>query len=328
MKKLLAKSAVAISLAAVAMGAAHADKSKWPRSFTIGTASQGGAFYPYGTGWANLISEATGIAGGAEVTGGPTQNMALVHTGKLALGMTTMGPAQEAVEGRSPLAPGVKMDKVCAVFPMYETPFSVTVLSRSGVTKISDIKPGSKIGFGPAGSTSDAYFPKMLEELGVKFERRNGGWNDLGSQLQDGLIDVIAFAAGVPIPTVTQLEVQTQINIIEFTEAEQKKLIEKFPVSDFRIKADTYNTLKKDARSVAMWNYTIANCDLPESFVYEATKVVLDNNERMKTIHASAATTLKENWATNTFMPFHPGAVKYYEEKGIKIPDNLKYKKK
>ncbi|MDP3189346.1 TAXI family TRAP transporter solute-binding subunit, partial [Limnobacter sp.] len=250
----------------------------------------------------------------------------LVHTGKLAFGMTTMGPARDALDGKSPLAPGLKMNKVCAMFPMYQTPFSVTVLSSSGIKSIKDIPAGSKIGFGPAGSTSDTYFPKMLETLGVKFERRNGGWSDLGGQLQDGLIDVVAFAAGVPIPAVTQLEVQTKINILEFTEAEQKKIIDTYPVSAFPIKADTYKTLTKDARAVSMWNYTIANCDLPESFVYEATKAVLDNNPKMLTIHKGARTTLAENWDKNTFIPFHPGAVKYYEEKGFKIPANLKMK--
>ena len=326
MKAILAKTAVAVSLAALAMGAAHADKSKWPKSFTVGTASQGGTYYAYGAGWANLVAETVGITGGAEVTGGPTQNLALVHTGKLAFGMTTMGPAREALDGKSPLAPGLKMNKVCAMFPMYQTPFSVTVLSSSGIKSIKDIPAGAKIGFGPAGSTSDTYFPKMLETLGVKFERRNGGWSDLGGQLQDGLIDVVAFAAGVPIPAVTQLEVQTQINILEFTEAEQKKIMYTYPVSAFPIKASTYKTLTKDARAVSMWNYAIANCDLPESFVYEATKAVLDNNEKMLTIHKGARTTLAENWDKNTFIPFHPGAAKYYEEKGIKIPANLKLK--
>ncbi|WP_334120345.1 TAXI family TRAP transporter solute-binding subunit [Limnobacter sp.] len=324
MKAILAKSAVAISLAALAMGAAHADKSKWPKSFTVGTASQGGTYYAYGAGWANLVADKVGITGGAEVTGGPTQNLALVHTGKLAFGMTTMGPARDALDGKSPLAPGLKMNKVCAMFPMYQTPFSVTVLSSSGIKSIKDIPAGSKIGFGPAGSTSDTYFPKMLETLGVKFERRNGGWSDLGGQLQDGLIDVVAFAAGVPIPAVTQLEVQTKINILEFTEAEQKKVMETYPVAAFPITASTYKTLTKDARAVSMWNYAIANCDLPESFVYEATKAVLDNNKKMQTIHKGARTTLAENWDKNTFIPFHPGAVKYYEEKGFKIPANLK----
>mgnify|MGYP006205969463 CR=1 FL=1 len=74
MKSILAKSALAISMAALAMGTAYADKSKWPKSFTVGTASQGGTYYAYGAGWANLVAETVGITGGAEVTGGPTQN--------------------------------------------------------------------------------------------------------------------------------------------------------------------------------------------------------------------------------------------------------------
>jgi TRAP-type uncharacterized transport system substrate-binding protein len=71
----------------------------------------------------------------------------------------------------------------CAMFPMYQTPFSITALASSGITSISDIPDGARIGFGPAGSTSDTYFPRMMETLGVNFERRNGGWSDLGGQL-------------------------------------------------------------------------------------------------------------------------------------------------
>ena len=76
------------------------DRDGWPSSFTVGTASQGGTYFAYGSGWANFIAEQTGVSGGAEVTGGPVQNMALVHTGDLAFGFTTMGPARDAIEGK------------------------------------------------------------------------------------------------------------------------------------------------------------------------------------------------------------------------------------
>ncbi|MCE0733842.1 TAXI family TRAP transporter solute-binding subunit [Halomonas sp. G15] len=308
----------------VAASASAQDRSDWPDNFTVGTASQGGTYFVYGSGWANLIADELGISGGGEVTGGPNQNLALVHTGELALGLTTMGPAAEALAGESPLAPGVPMDNVCALFPMYETPFSITALSDSGITSIADIPDGASIGFGPAASTSDTYFPAILEELGVDFERRNGGWNDLGGQLQDGLIDVIAFAAGIPIPAVSQLEVQTDINIVEFTEEEQAQVLEAFPVSPFMIPASTYQTLEEDARAVSMWNFTIAGCDLPEDFVYEITKLSMENNDKMMDVHRSAATSIPENIQYNTVLPFHPGAVRWYEENGHEIPDDLK----
>ena len=300
--------------ATAAFADGHMDRTGWPESFTVGTASQGGTYFAYGSGWANLVAEELGMTGGGEVTGGPMQNMALVHTGEVAFGMTTMGPAAESLAGTNPIAPGLQMTNACAMFPMYQTPFSVTTLSSSGITSIDEIPDGARIGFGPAGSTSDPYFPRMMEELGVNFERRNGGWSDLGGQLQDGLLDVIAFAAGVPVPAVSQLEVQTDINIIEFTEEEQAQIMAAFPVSEFNISADAYTTLEAPARSVSMWNFAIANCELPESFVYAVVDTVMSDNARMVAIHGAARSTLPENWDKNGVLMWHPGAARWFTE--------------
>jgi TRAP transporter TAXI family solute receptor len=305
--------AVVVAAFSATMSVAQ-DRTGWPESFTVGTGSQGGTYFGYGSGWAGIVSEVLGVSGGAEVTGGPMQNMALVHTGDLPFGMTTMGPAAESIAGSNPIAPGLPMTNACAMFPMYQTPFSVTALASSGITSISEIPAGARIGFGPAGSTSDTYFPRMMEELGVNFERRNGGWSDLGGQLQDGLLDVIAFAAGVPVPAVSQLEVQTEINIIEFTEEEQAKITAAFPVANFDISADAYTTLEAPARSVSMWNFAIANCDLPETFVYEVVNAVMSDNERMVNTHRAATSTLPEFWDRNTVMKWHPGAARWFTE--------------
>ncbi|MEM7614886.1 MAG: TAXI family TRAP transporter solute-binding subunit, partial [Pseudomonadota bacterium] len=243
-------------------------------------------------------------------------------TGDAQFGMTTMGPAAEAIAGESPIAPGLQMTNACAMFPMYQTPFSVTTLSSSGITSIAEIPDGARIGFGPAGSTSDTYFPRMMETLGVNFDRRNGSWSDLGGQLQDGLIDVIAFAAGVPVPAVSQLEVQTDVNIIEFTEDEQSTILGAFPVAEFSIGADTYTTLEADARSVSMWNFAIANCDLPDSFVTAVVDIIMSDNERMMNIHRAARSTLPENWDKNGgVIAWHPGAAQWFiDNAGAEIP--------
>ena len=324
MKNICIAALIAAGSIAPAFADGHADRTGWPESFTVGTASQGGTYFAYGSGWANLVADELDLTGGGEVTGGPMQNMALVHTGDAQFGMTTMGPASESIKGTNPIAPGLAMTNACAMFPMYQTPFSVTTLSSSGIKSIADIPDGAKIGFGPAGSTSDTYFPRMMEELGVDFERRNGGWSDLGGQLQDGLLDVIAFAAGVPVPAVSQLEVQTDVNIIEFTEDEQATIMGSFPVAAFDIAADTYTTLEGDARSVSMWNFAIANCDLPESFVKAVVDVVMSDNERMVNIHRAARSTLPENWDKNGgVLPWHPGAAAWFTENAdADIPDD------
>jgi uncharacterized protein len=325
MRVIVTASALALAASAGSLVAQEVDRTGWPSSFTVGTASQGGTFFVYGSGWANLVAEQLGITGAGEVTGGPMQNMALVHTCDLAFGLTTLGPARESLEGTNPIAPGLQMTNACAIFPMYQTPFHLGALASEGITSLSEIPDGSVIGFGPAGSTADTYFPAMLEELGVSFERRSGGWDDLGGQLQDGLIDAIGFAAGVPIPTVSQLEVQTDISVVGFTDEELATITENFPVSEYTVPADTYQTLEEPMTSVAMWNFAIANCELPESFVYEATRIAMEDNARMVNIHNSAEETLPENWDKNNVLKWHPGAARWFNENGASIPEDMIY---
>jgi len=324
----LRRSGVLIPLAVTAtvvsgLAAGPAAGQDMPESFTVGTASQGGTYFVYGSGWANLVGETLGVSGGGEVTGGPVQNAALVQTGELEFGMVTLGPAYEAWTGNSPLAPGLEHDKLRAVFPMYQTPFSLIALESSGIASVSDIPDGAAVGVGPAGGTSDTYFPAMLEMLGVEIDKRNGGAADLAGQLQDGLIDVFAFAAGVPIPAFGQLEAQVDVNIFGFTPEEVATLQEAFPVSEFTIPASMYQSVDTDLGAVAMWNFAITTADMPEAFVYEVTKTVMENHDRMMEIHSAARETLPENFDKNTFLPWHPGAVRWFEENGYDIPDDL-----
>ena len=195
LKKLIGAAALSL-FATVAIAQ---DKTGWPESFTVGTASQGGTYFAYGSGWANLrcrASSAFPVRG--EVTGGPMQNMALVHTGEAAVRHDHDGSGSESIEGTNPIAPGLQMTNACAMFPMYQTPFGITrcrprASPRS--PKFPTARESASVRRAPPRTPTS---PRMMESLGVKFERRNGGWTDLGGQLQDGLLDVIAFAAGVP----------------------------------------------------------------------------------------------------------------------------------
>ncbi|MFN3845828.1 MAG: TAXI family TRAP transporter solute-binding subunit [Paracoccaceae bacterium] len=319
--KTLATAAVAGLIATSAMAQ---DKSDWPKDMTIGTASQGGTYFVYGNGFAGYISEALGVNTTGEVTGGPVQNVTLVETGDHLMGLVTMGPAYDAWIGKSELAPGLEHKSVRALFPMYQTPFQVVALKSSGIKSVSDLT-GKRVSVGPAGGTPGTYWPQFLAALDVKANISNAGAADAGGQLSDGLIDAFAFAAGVPISAFAELAAQQDVVMFGFTPEEQAKVLEAFPaMAPFTIPSGTYAKHDYDQPTVALWNFAVAHQDMPESLAYEITKLALDNNDRMKQIHATAAETLVENWDKNTFMTFHPGAVKYYEEKGITIPDALK----
>ena len=311
--------------ALIAAGAAQAqDRTGWPTDMAIATASQGGTYFTYGNGLAAFISEALGVNVSGEVTGGPVQNATLVQTNQTQLGMVTMGPMFSAWTGKSELAPGLEHKDVRALFPMYETPFHAVTLRSSGITTVTGMA-GKRVGVGPAGGTPGTYWPLMLEALGVDATTSYAGAADTAGQLKDGLVDVFAFAAGLPTGAFSQLAAEADAVFIGFTPEEHAKVLEAFPsVAPFTIPAGTYSGQDEDQQTVAMWNFAIAHKDVPESLAYEITKLVMENHERMMQIHSAASATVLENWVNNSFLPFHPGAVRYFEERGLTVPDNLK----
>jgi uncharacterized protein len=310
------------ALTLASAGAMAQDRTGWPASVKMGTASQGGTFFIYGAGWGNLVQEQLGVNTTAEVTGGPSQNLVLVHNGELQFGMTTMGPAKDAWEGKLDMAPGLETTNVRAMFPMYMTPFQIVALQRSGIQSISDLR-GKRVGVGPRGGTASVYWPRFFEDLGVNVRLQYGGAADLVGQVQDGLIDAFAFAAGVPISAFSQIEAQQPVNIFAFRDAELEVVTAKNPVSPVVIPGGTYRSVPEDQTTVAMWNFAIASKDMPESLVQRIMEVVLDDNERMVRIHSAATETLPENYYTNNFMWFHPGAVCYFQAKGFELDERL-----
>lgn len=321
-RSLLTFAALAIAFALPA-SAQEQDRSDWPASLTLGTASQGGTYFIYGTGLANFISEQLDVNASAEVTGGPVQNATLVQTGDHALGLVTMGPAYEAWQGESELAPGLEHKDLRALFPMYQTPLQVIALASSDITDVADLD-GRRVSVGPAGGTAATYWPRIFDVLGISPDISYSGANDATGQVKDGLIDAFAFAAGVPISAFAQLAAENPVNMFGLTEEQRTQVLEEMPaLAAFDIPADTYDAISQDQPTVALWNFAIAHKDVPDSLAYEITKLVLENNDRMLQIHATASETKPENWDKNSFMPFHPGAVRYYEEKGIDIPDEL-----
>jgi TRAP transporter TAXI family solute receptor len=319
----LAALTAAVSLA-FGVAAVAQDRSDWPNSMTIGTASQGGTYFVYGNGFASYIAETLGVAATGEVTGGPVQNVTLVETGDHLMGLVTMGPAYDAWNGKSELAPGLEHRSIRALFPMYQTPFQVITLKSSGITSVSDLT-GKRVSVGPAGGTPGTYWPQFMEALGVQATVSNAGASDAAGQLQDGLIDAFAFAAGMPISAFAELAASQDVVMFGFNEQELAKVLEAYPaMAPLTIPAGTYANHDYDQPTVALWNFAIAHQDMPESLAYEITKLAMGNPERMVQIHAAARETLAQNWDKNSFMPFHPGAVRYFEEIGITIPDNLR----
>jgi uncharacterized protein len=319
LSRLLTQSSVAV-LAAVSMSsvALAQDKSDWPKSLTLGTASVGGVYFVYGGVAANIMTDKTGVNVSTQQTQGPNQNMILVDANNVDLGMVTMGVAYNGWNGKG-WANGKKHQNVRAMFPMYDTPFACVVNESSGIKTFSDLN-GKNVGVGPRAGTPGTYFPIFFDALGMKVTVRNGGASDMAGQLGDGLIDAFCFAAGQPIPAFSEIEAQRPVTFFGFTDDEIAKIRQAAPeVVPTVIPTGTYRTQTADMNTVGLFNFAVANKDLPDSLVYELTKAIMESNPDMVQGHAAAKETVPQNASKNDFLTFHPGAVKYFQEKGIQL---------
>jgi len=304
--------------------AAQPRNASWPRALTMGTAAPGGTYALYGPAWGQLAQEATGVNISYRTTQGPNQNIVLVQRREVELGMVTMGVALQAWNGQGDWTQGNRFRDIRALFPMYDTPFHGIALKSSGITSHAQLA-GKNVGVGPRGGTPGTYYPLILNHLGARPSAiRYGSASDMAGQLQDRLLDAFVFASGVPVPAFAEIEVQADVNYLDFTEAEQRSLTQQFPeLAAGTLPMGTYRKQERPLRIVGMYNFAISHRSLPDDLAYEITKSVLGQNARLRQAIAAASETLAENWTKNSFLPFHPGAARYLREVGQRVPDNL-----
>jgi hypothetical protein len=316
---------VALGILALAVSPAPAaeSKSKWPASVTVGAAPVGGTYFVWAGGFTKLLNDTMKIPGNVESTGGPVHNVQLIEGNKLDFGMVTNGPAWEGWNGEG-WAKGKKYQNQRAIFPMYSSYFQMYALKKSGIKTLQDLN-GKSVGVGPIGGTPATYWPLIFEAAGVKAGRIvNASAADLDSQVKDGMLDSNGNALGLPWVTITEAETTHEVNVFGPVGADADKFIAKYPYfSKGLVPKGTYKcNPDKDIETLSVWNFMVVPKDSPDDFVYEVVKKTFENVAILIAAHNSATEVKAENIIYSP-VPLHPGAVKYYQEKGIKIPETL-----
>lgn len=298
-------------------------KADWPTTANIGAAPVGGTYFVWAGGFAKLLHEKVGITASVEATGGPVHNTQLVEARQMNFGMVTSGPVWEGWHGEG-WAKGKKHQSLRVIFPMYTTYFQMYALKKTGIKNIHDLN-GKTIGVGPVGGTPATYWPKILEAAGIKAGRIvHAGSADLNSQLKDGMLDANSQSVGLPWVTVNEIETTHEIYLLGIPGADADKFIAKYPYfSKGIIPKGSYKSNKdSDIETITVWNFMTVHKDASDDFVYEVIKKTFENVNILIAAHSSAKETRPE-FIIHSPIPLHPAAVKYYKEKGIKIPDKL-----
>jgi TRAP transporter TAXI family solute receptor len=288
-------------------------------SLTMGTASVGGTYYVYGEAVARVLVEKARLPVVAEQTQGPNQNIVMVDEKKFELGMVSMGVALQGLQGTAAWTKGRKFENIRALFPMYETVMQCVALRKSGIADFKALE-GKAVGVGPKAGTPGTYFPLIFDALGMKVQVSNGPSADMGHQLNDGIIDAYCFGAGFPIPAFSDLDATLLVVFFTPTDGEIARIRKALPeLSESAVPKDTYKQLPVDQKTVGVFNFAIANKDVGDDVAYLITKTILENTATLVRAHPAAKDTVAANARRNSFLPFHPGAVRYYKEKGIKL---------
>ena len=295
----------------------------WPKSLTLGTASPGGVFYVYGEAVAQVLTESLKIPVHHLPTQGSIHNIKLIEGGDAQLGLITMGIGLEGWNGTGDWTKGQKFRQMRALFPMYNNPVQAVVLRRSGIATFEQLDK-KRVGVGPKVGATGTVPPAIMKVLGISAEINYGSLNDMATQLLDGRIDAIVTVVGAPAPAVQNVDAKEPVTFLNFSPEQIEAIRKAMPeFSPSKIAAGTYRSLDKDYVTIGVYNFAIGRADLPDELVYQLDKAVFESQPRLQKAHPVASETLPQNVDKNTFMAFHPGAIRYYREIGIKIPDAL-----
>ncbi|MGD0850093.1 TAXI family TRAP transporter solute-binding subunit [Bradyrhizobium sp.] len=316
---LLALAAIGHTLVPVHPAFVESASAQTAAPVTFMTAGDGSAFLPYGQGVAAYLAS-RGIHLDVRKSSGSNENLSGVDASATTIGTAFIGSAYDAVNGTG-WAAGHKHANVRALFPMYETSFQIAALRSSAIRSFADLD-GKKVGVGPAKGPPEVFFRVAAEVANIKPVIVNGDPAALSKMVIAGEIDALWQGAVVPIPSLSEVADHADAIVFGLSDAEVAAMLLKLPqLAATTIPAGTYRGQSADIRSVSAWNFVVANKDLPADTAYAITKAVLSAPDPASRIHPTAAGTLARNAVQNRVVPFHPGAKRFYDEAGIKLPE-------
>jgi len=281
------------------------------------TGGTGGTYYPLGGAFAKIIKDETGIDANAETTGASAENMTTLKNGEAEIAFSQTDIASYAIEGKLMFKDN-KVDNVQAIATLYPETIQIVTTKKSGIKSVEDLK-GKKVSVGAPGSGTVANAEQILEVHGMTFDdikKQDLSFDESTQGIQDGTIDAAFVTAGAPTGAVESLSATEDVVIIPIEQDKIDALIKKYPyyVKD-EVPANTYK-LTEAVTTVAVQAMLVARSDLSEKVVYDVTKAIFENLD--KVTHAKAKAIKVENALNGVGIEVHPGAQKYFDEKGIK----------
>ena len=294
-------------------------------SLSIGTGGTGGVYYPLGGGLANVLSKSVpGLQATAEVTGGSVDNLKLIAGSQRYIGFSMADAALDAYKGEDKFK-GTKVP-LRTLMVLYPNRMHVVTVEGTGISKMADLK-GKRVSTGSPGSATEVMAFRVIEAAGLDkdrdMKRERLGVAESVNAIKDRKIDAFFWVGGLPTAAVTDLANTPgmKIKLIDHAAgvAAMNKKYGPLYVEDVIPKA-TYRGMEADNHNATVWNILVTSDKLSDQVAYNIVKTMFEKRDDLIAVHKEAANFKLENQkAAASPVPFHPGALKYFAEKGVKV---------
>jgi len=312
-------------LLATALGTAGcgAGGSGGTRRLSIATGGTGGVFYPYGGGIARVLSEHlpnTEVT--AEVTAASVDNLKFIKQGTSDLAFTMADIAADAAAARDAFKDfGPVPARVLAV--LYPSYTHLVTLASSGIMRVADLR-GKVVSTGAPGAGTTVLAERILTAAGLDPTRdiraHNLGVAESVDALKDGKVDAFFWNGGLPTASILDL-VNTQgitarlLPLDDVLPLVQQKYGSQFYYRIVIPKGTYHNAA--DVPVIAVANMLVASESMPEPLAHDITKILFDEQPTLAQIHPQARELSIDRATVGASIPFHPGAIRYYKERGV-----------
>ncbi|EEB73885.1 TAXI family TRAP transporter solute-binding subunit [Thermococcus sp. AM4] len=313
---------MALVLATVAVGCIQGEKTQ---TITIYTGGTSGVYFPLGSKYAEILNK-NGIKAKAVTSGASVTNAKAIGEGKAQAAILQNDVAYYAYHGLY-MFKDQPVKNIRGVAALYPETVQFVVKADSNIKSLEDLK-GKKVAIGAPGSGTQVAAEQILKAAGVwdSIEKVNQKFSEAAQSLKLGQIDAAVIVSGAPTPAVDQIAQQTPVRVLPIPDDILNKLHQEGYIFYVRqvLPKDTYKGMQEDTPTLAVKAMLAVSADLPEDTVYKMTKILFDNLDELHKVHAKTKYISLDTALDGMSIPLHPGAYKYYQEKGIQVPNNLK----
>jgi len=293
----------------------------------IGGGPTGGTFNYFANGISLYVSKVyDDVQVSTEGSGGSVENVRRVHNGDFDFGISYAVDLGLGAVGGLPQDENL-YDDVRSLGYLYGAPAQLVVRANSDYQSAKDLK-GEKVAVGNAGSGAATSAERFFRHLDVwdNFSPQFLGYSAAASAFSDGKIDAFWVLVGYPNASIIEASTRTKIRLIDVGEdAEESGFYDAYAYAPTTIPAKTYSGQETDCLTFQDSTFLTAKADVDADLVYRLMKAVWSKEglQAMQQSHKAARSMSLENNFQNAAVPLHPGAVKFWEEQGISVPDEL-----